>query len=80
MKEKDSPLAIVMAELRAADIKFRVVRKRHAKVWFMWDGKPQCYVCTVNGKNGNRAQRNTRAGIRRMLRQLGAVDASKKRG
>lgn len=80
MKEKDSPLAVVCQELTNAGIKFRVVRKRHAKVWFMWDGKPQCYVCTVNRKQANRARRNTRAGIRRLLRQLGALDEKGKRG
>lgn len=74
MKRKDSPLACAQEELEAAGVPYRVVVKRHAKVWFTVDGKEHCYVCTVNGKGANRARRNTRAGIRRMLRQLGVVD------
>ncbi len=74
MKEKDSPLAVVRRELDAAGVPYRVVKKRHAKVRFTVDGTEHCYVCTVNGKQVNRSRRNSRAGIRRLLRQLGALD------
>lgn len=74
MKEKDSPLSLVREELEAAGVPYRVVKARHAKVWFEVGGREHCYVCTVNGKGRNRSRRNTRAGIRRLLRQLGAVD------
>ena len=73
MKHKDSPLSVVLEELDAAGVPYRVVRKRHAKVWFTVDGVEHCYVCTVNGKGANRSRRNSRAGIRRLLRQLGAL-------
>lgn len=74
MKEKDSPLEVVRQELDAAGVPHRVVKRRHAKVWFTVNGAEHCYVCTVNGKGANRARRNTRAGIRRLLRQLGVLD------
>lgn len=77
---KDSPLSIVVEELRAAGIEPRVDCKRHAKVWFTVDGRDHCYVTTVNGGGANRARRNTRAGIRRLLRQLGVLDGEDPRG
>lgn len=74
MKAKDSPMEAVCRELEAAGIPYRVVCQRHAKIWFTVGGREHCYVTTVNGKKANRAWRNCRADIRRLLRQLGALD------
>lgn len=74
MKAKDSPLEVVCRELEEAGVPYRVVCRRHAKVWFTVDGRDHCYVTTVNGKKANRARRNCQADIRRLLRQLGVLD------
>lgn len=80
VKGKDSALAVVQEELDAAGVPYRLERARHVKVWFTVAGKEHCYVCSANPVCHNRAQRNTRAGIRRMLRQLGALAPDPKRG
>lgn len=80
VRSKDNPLSVVREELRAAGVPFREEPGRHVKVWFTVAGKEHCYVCSANRVCHNRSMRNTRAGIRRMLRQLGALAPDPGRG
>ena len=71
---RDTGLDWVKRELAKAGVPYTVKQGGiHAKVRFTVGGVTQFYVCTQN-KNAGRSKRNARAGIRRMLRQLGALD------
>jgi len=71
---KDTGLEWVVRELERAGVPYTVEHGGvHAKVRFTVGEVSQFYVCTQN-RNAGRSKRNARAGIRRMLRQLGALD------
>jgi hypothetical protein len=71
--KKDSALHWVTAELHRLDISYSVALGKHAKVRFHWGGVVHTYVCTLNN-NGRRTAENCLAGLRRVLRQCGALD------
>ena len=71
---RDTGLDWVKRELDKAGVPYTVKQGGiHAKVRFTVGDVTQFYVCTQNN-NAGRSKRNARAGIRRMLRQLGALD------
>ena len=70
---KDTGLEWVVRELERAGVPYTVEHGGvHPKVCFTLGEVSQFYVCTQN-RNAGRSKRNARAGIRRMLRQLGAL-------
>lgn len=69
-----SSIDAVEEELRAAGVTYRKVTRKHVKVWIQAEGKEHVYVCSQNGRGHHRAIENSRAGIRRLLRQLGLLD------
>lgn len=77
---KDTPLLWVTRELDAVGVAYTIEHGgRHAKVRFTVAGLAHLYVCSGNA-NAMRSKRNSRAGIRRMLRQLGVLDPEGSRG
>lgn len=67
-------LEAVERELVAAGVSYRVVIGKHAKIWVFKDGKEHLYCCGLTTGHNNRAIENSKAGIRRLLRQLGLID------
>jgi hypothetical protein len=61
-------LDAVTTELRLAGIEFQVETNKHAKIRFSLNGRNKMYVVPMTTSNWD-AQRNARAGIRRILRQ-----------
>lgn len=78
--KKDSALQWVTAELNHLDISYSVSLGRHAKVHWHFHGEVHTYVCTRNVNGGRRTAENSLAGIRRMLRQSGALDGGHQAG
>lgn len=77
---KDTALIWVKRELDAVGVAYTIEHGgRHAKVRFTVGAVTQLYVCSGNA-NAMRSKRNSRAGIRRMLRQLGVLDPEAPRG
>ena len=74
MGGKDSALDWITRELQRLNISYSVSLGRHAKVHFHCGGEPHTYVCTRNVNGGRRTAENSLAGLRRMLRQCGALD------
>jgi len=70
----------VVEELVAAGASYRVVVNKHIKFYVLHGGREHLYVCGGATGAGNRAVANTRAGIRRLLRQLGLIDCKPSRG
>ena len=68
-----SSLDVVEEELIAAGANYRLVKNKHVKVWVLADGREHLYVCSQNGQGRHRAIENSRAGIRRLLKQLGPL-------
>ena len=77
---RDSPLNFVLRELDALGIAYTLDEGKHVKVRFCWAGHRMTYTCTRNPNPGKRAQENSRAGIRRLLKQCGALDPGGTRG
>ena len=71
---------IVEEELEAAGASYRVVVNKHYKFWVLHGGREHLFVCGGTTSGGRRAQENTRAGIRRLLRQLGIIAGRGGRG
>lgn len=71
---------IVEEELEAAGASYRLVINKHYKFWVLHQGREYLYVYGGTTGTGNRAQANARAGIRRLLRQLGMLDKQADRG
>lgn len=71
---------IVEEELIAAGASYRVVINKHYKFWVLHNGREHLYVCGGKTGTGNRAQANARAGIRRLLKQLGLLEKRAERG
>lgn len=72
-----SSIDAVEEELRAAGVTYRTVTRKHVKVWVSAGGREHLYVCSQNGEGRHRAIENSRAGIRRLLRQLGLLDSKR---
>ena len=70
----------VEEELVAAGASYRLVISKHYKFWVLVDGREHLYVCSGTAGNNGRSQKNTRAGIRRLLKQLGLIAAGPERG
>lgn len=74
MARRSKPcLEAVERELVAAGASYRVVINKHAKVWVLHGGREHLYLCGLTTGHHNRAVENSRAGIRRLLRQLGLL-------
>lgn len=71
---------IVEEELEAAGASYRLVINKHYKFYILHEGREHPYFCGGTTGSGNRAQANTRAGIRRLLKQLGLLVKSAERG
>lgn len=71
---------IVEEELERAGASYRVVVNKHYKFWVLHGGREHLFVCGGTMSGGRRAQENTRAGIRRLLRQLGIIAGRGERG
>lgn len=67
-------MAICERELQGAKATWRLVMNKHAKFYIiMPDGSEHLYCCGLTVNGGKRSVENTRAGIRRLLRQLGLL-------
>lgn len=73
-------IAVIEKELIAAGAQYRIEVKKHAKVWVSHGGKDHLYCCGITTGATNRSMENTRAGIRRLLRQLGLIASKSNRG
>ena len=73
-RSKGECLWAVEEELAAAGASYRVVLGKSYKVWVFHRGEEHLYVCSRKSTNKGRAQQNSRAGIRRLLKQLGIID------
>jgi hypothetical protein len=71
---------ILKKELEAVGASYRIEVKKHAKVWINHNGKDHLYCCGITTGATNRSMENTRAGIRRLLRQLGLLASKQNRG
>lgn len=60
-------------EKLATGASYRLVKNKHVKVWVLAGGKEHLYICSQNGQGRHRAIENSRAGIRRLLKQLGLL-------
>lgn len=70
---KDTCITAVTAELEAAGLPFQVERgKNHPKIRFQVNGRSYTYVVPGSASD-HRSMMNCRTGIRRMLRELGAL-------
>jgi hypothetical protein len=80
MGGKDSALDWITRELQRLNISYSVSLGRHAKVHFHCGGEPRTFVCTRNVNGGRRTAENSLAGLRRLLRQCGALDPAGRAG
>lgn len=71
---------IVEEELEAAGASYRLVINKHYKYWVLVEGKEHLYVCSGTAGANGRSMKNARAGIRRLLKQLGLIAVKCERG
>ncbi len=64
---------VVEQELKQAGAKYRLVKKEHAKFYVECGGREWPYFCGGTTGTHNRSIENSRAGIRRLLKQLGLI-------
>ena len=79
-RSKRGCVSVVEDELVAAGASYRLVINKHYKFWVLVDGREHLYVCSQNGQGRHRAIENSRAGIRRLLKQLGLLAVKGDRG
>ena len=72
-RSKRDCVSVVEEELVAAGASYRLVINKHYKFWVLSGGREHLYVCSGTAGAQCRAEKNTRAGIRRLLRQLGLI-------
>lgn len=75
-----SSLSVVLEELDDLRLPYRLIRNKHVKVWITVGEREHLFVCSQNGRGHHRAIENSRAQLRRLLRQLGALDGKANRG
>lgn len=79
-RSKRGCLGVVEEELEAAGASYRVVINKHYKFWVLHEGREYLYVCSGTAGAEGRSEKNTRAGIRRLLKQLGLIAVKCERG
>ena len=79
-RSKRGCVSVVEEELVAAGASYRLVINKHYKFWVLVEGKEHLYVCSGTAGANGRSMKNTRAGIRRLLKQLGLIAVKCKRG
>lgn len=70
-RRSDTTIGAAVAELVALGIDYKIVINKHAKIRFYVRGIRCTYVVPMSTSDDNRAVKNCRAGIRRLLRQRG---------
>ena len=79
-RSKRGCLGIVEEELNAAGASYRLVINKHYKFWVLHEGREHLYVCSGTAGAEGRSEKNTRAGIRRLLKQLGLIAPGRQPG
>lgn len=70
---RSETITVVKRELQAVGLEAVVEGRKHAKIRFYWRRQRYTYVVPRTTSDGGRAVKNCRAGIRRLLRQIGAL-------
>ena len=79
-RSKRGCVSVVEEELVAAGASYRLVINKHYKFWVLSEGREHLYVCSGTARANGRSMKNTRAGIRRLLKQLGLIAVKCERG
>jgi len=72
---KETLVSIVIAELRAVGLEYRVDQGKHYKVRFWVKGHQYTYV-VARSASDHRAAKNAQLGVRRILRELGLLEGN----
>lgn len=72
-RKRETPTGVVLEQLDALGIEYKVRSKNHSKVYFQANGRKLIYVVPITTSDGRRTLKNCRCGIRRLLRQEGLL-------
>jgi hypothetical protein len=67
---RETPTTVVVAELVAVGLKYEIEQGKHVKIRFFALGRRYTYT-VPNTPGDHRSMLNCRAGIRRLIRELG---------
>ncbi len=77
---KGECVSAVRTVLDSAGIQYRTEKRKHQKFYIQWGNREHVYTVGTTTGSSNRALENTKAGIKRLLRNIGALDPKINRG